>query len=147
MSMKSLLIYIGLDDGHSKISSKNEENSSSFKNPLTQLLSCAVHKLMELEQGEDGEKKKIWTVKILNSGDCCNMEKFDRITIDPGIMGGQPCIRGLRIPVSIIVKLIAGGKNMEEILNEYPELEEEDIRQALEFAAWMVSEKQLPMIK
>jgi len=75
------------------------------------------------------------------------MEKFDRITIDPQIMGGQPCIRGLRIPVSLIIKLIAGGKSTEEILEEYPELEEEDIKQALKFAAWMVSEKQLPMIK
>jgi len=75
------------------------------------------------------------------------MEKFDRITVDPQIMGGQPCIRGLRIPVSLIIKLIAGGKSTEEILKEYPELEEEDIKQALKFAAWMVSEKQLPMIK
>lgn len=75
------------------------------------------------------------------------MEKFDRITIDPKIMGGQPCIRGLRIPVSLIIKLIAGGKDTEEILKEYPELEEEDIKQALKFAAWMVSEKQLPTIK
>lgn len=76
-----------------------------------------------------------------------NMEKFDRITIDPKIMGGQPCIRGLRIPVSLIVKLIAGGKKVKEILRDYPELEEEDIKQALQFAAWMVSEKHLPMIK
>ena len=76
-----------------------------------------------------------------------NMEKFDRITINPKIMGGQPCIRGLRIPVSLIVKLIAGGKKVKEILRDYPELEEEDIKQALQFAAWMVSEKHLPMIK
>ena len=68
-----------------------------------------------------------------------NMEKFDRITINPKIMeGGQPCIRGLRIPVSLIVKLIAGGKKVKEILRDYPELEEEDIKQALQFAAWMV---------
>ena len=65
------------------------------------------------------------------------MEKFDRITINPKIMGGQP-IRGLRIPVSLIVKLIAGGKKVKEILRDYPELEEEDIKQALQFAAWMV---------
>ena len=75
------------------------------------------------------------------------MQKFDRITIDPKILGGQPCIRGMRSPVSILIKLIAGGKKIEEILKEYPELEKEDIKQALEFAAWMVSEKQLPMIK
>jgi len=75
------------------------------------------------------------------------MKKFNRITIDPEIMGGQPCIRSLRIPVSLIVKLLAGGKKIEEILKDYPELEEEDIKQALKFAAWMVSEKNLPMIK
>lgn len=75
------------------------------------------------------------------------MQKFDRITINPKILGGQPCIRGMRLPVSILIKLIAGGKKIEEILKEYPELEKEDIKQALEFAAWMVSEKQLPMIK
>ena len=74
------------------------------------------------------------------------MKKFDRITINPKIMGGQPCIRGLRIPVSLIIKLIAGGKKVKEILRDYPELEE-DIKQALQFAAWMVSEKHLPMIK
>jgi len=66
---------------------------------------------------------------------------LDRITVDPEVMGGQPCIRGLRIPVSIIVRLIASGKTIKEILEDYPELEEEDIKQALEYAAWVVSEK------
>ena len=60
-------------------------------------------------------------------------------------MGGQPCIRGLRIPVSLIVKLVASGKSVKEILDDYPELEEEDVKQALEFAAWAVSEKSLPL--
>ena len=71
--------------------------------------------------------------------------KPERITIDPEVMGGQPCIRGLRIPVSLIIKLIASGKKMEEIIEDYPELEEEDIRQSLEYAAWVVSEKVLPV--
>jgi uncharacterized protein (DUF433 family) len=66
---------------------------------------------------------------------------LDRITVDPEIMGGQPCIRGLRIPVSLIVRLVASGKTVKEILEDYPELEEEDIKQALEYAAWIVSEK------
>ncbi|WP_456475528.1 DUF433 domain-containing protein [Candidatus Pyrohabitans sp.] len=70
---------------------------------------------------------------------------FDRITIDPEVMGGQPCIRGLRIPVALIVKLIAAGKDVKEILEDFPELEEEDIKQALEFAAWATSEKSLPV--
>ncbi len=67
--------------------------------------------------------------------------KLERITIDPEVMGGQPCIRGLRIPVSLIIKLIASGKKMEEIKEDYPELDEEDIKQSLEYAAWAVSEK------
>ncbi|MCK4418741.1 MAG: DUF433 domain-containing protein [Candidatus Aminicenantes bacterium] len=74
-----------------------------------------------------------------------NQIKLDRITIDPEIMGGQPCIRGLRMPVSLIIKLIASGKTTKEILEDYPELEEEDIKQALEYAAWTVSEKTFPV--
>jgi len=66
---------------------------------------------------------------------------FDRITFDPRIMGGQACIRGMRIPVSLIVNLVAHGKTVEQILEEYPDLESEDIRQALEYAAWLTSEK------
>lgn len=72
--------------------------------------------------------------------------ELDRITIDPQVMGGQPCIRGIRIPVSIIIRMIAAGNMTQEILAEYPELEEEDIKQALEYAAWSVSEKNLPVI-
>lgn len=75
-----------------------------------------------------------------------NQINLERITIDPEIMGGQPCIRGLRIPVSLIVRLLAHGKTSEEILADYPELEREDIEQALEYASWTVSEKSLPVI-
>ncbi|NHV98189.1 MAG: DUF433 domain-containing protein [Thaumarchaeota archaeon] len=71
---------------------------------------------------------------------------LDRITIDPDVMGGQPCIRGLRIPVSLIIKLIASGKSVKEILDDYPELEEEDVRQALEYAAWATTEASIPII-
>ena len=71
--------------------------------------------------------------------------KLERITIDPEVMGGQPCIRGLRIPVSLIIRLIASGKKMERIIEDYPELEEEDLRQSLEYAAWVVSENILPV--
>ena len=63
--------------------------------------------------------------------------KFDRITIDPNVMGGQPCIRGLRIPVALIIRLVANGKTFKEIVEDYPELEEEDVKQALEYAAWV----------
>ena len=69
---------------------------------------------------------------------------LNRITVDLEVMGGQPCIRGLRIPVSLIIRLIASGKTVKEILEDYPELEEEDIKQALEYAAWVASEKVVP---
>ena len=65
---------------------------------------------------------------------------FDRITFDPRIMAGQACIRGMRIPVSLIVNLVAHGKQATEILEEYPDLEQEDVQQALEYAAWLVRE-------
>ena len=66
---------------------------------------------------------------------------FDRITFDPQIMGGRACIRGMRIPVSVIVGQIAHGAGFEEILNGYPDLEREDIQQAIEYAAWLTQEQ------
>lgn len=61
---------------------------------------------------------------------------FDRITFDPNILGGKACIRGMRIAVSLIVNLVANGMTVDEILDEYPDLEAEDVRQALRYAAW-----------
>jgi uncharacterized protein (DUF433 family) len=61
---------------------------------------------------------------------------FDRITSDPNILGGRACIRGMRISVSLIVNLVANGMTVEEIVDEYPDLEPEDIQQALRYAAW-----------
>jgi len=69
------------------------------------------------------------------------MKELDRITVNPGVCLGQPTIRGMRITVSVILKQIAGGMTMKEILNDYPELEKEDIIQALKYAAWLSSEK------
>ena len=73
------------------------------------------------------------------------MNEFDRITIDPEVCLGQPTIRGMRITVSIILKQIASGMTNQEILRAYPELEEEDITQALKYAAWLSSEKAKPI--
>jgi uncharacterized protein (DUF433 family) len=61
---------------------------------------------------------------------------FERITADPNILGGKACIRGMRIPVSLVVNLIANGMDVDEVIMEYPDLEPEDIRQALQYAAW-----------
>lgn len=66
---------------------------------------------------------------------------FDRITFQAEIMGGRACIRGMRIPVSVIVSQIASGATVEEVLREYPDLETDDIRQALEYAAWLAQEE------
>jgi uncharacterized protein (DUF433 family) len=66
---------------------------------------------------------------------------FDRITFDPKIMGGRACIRGMRIPVSVIVSQIAYGASNDEVLSEYPDLEREDISQALQYAAWLTREQ------
>jgi len=62
---------------------------------------------------------------------------FARITFDPKIMGGRACIRGMRIPVSVIVGQIAHGATTNEVLSDYPDLEPCDVQQALEYAAWL----------
>jgi uncharacterized protein (DUF433 family) len=69
------------------------------------------------------------------------METFNRVTFDPRIMGGRACIRGMRIPVSVIVGQIAHGASIKEVLADYPDLEQEDITQALEYAAWLAQEE------
>jgi uncharacterized protein (DUF433 family) len=71
--------------------------------------------------------------------------KYARITIDPRQMGGVPCIRGLRIPVATVVGMVADGMPEVEILAAYPDLEGEDIREALHFAAAAVRERELPL--
>lgn len=70
---------------------------------------------------------------------------LDRITRDPLIMGGKPCLRGMRVTVGTVVGLVAAGYSHAEILAAYPYLEEEDIRQALAYAAWRVEEIELPI--
>lgn len=70
---------------------------------------------------------------------------FDRITFDPAVMAGQACIRGLRVTVSLLINLTANGMSPEEIVAEYPYLEAEDVRQALQFAAWLAEEATIPV--
>ncbi len=69
------------------------------------------------------------------------MEAMDRITIDPNICLGQPTIRGMRITVSVLLRMLAGGRSVQEVLEAYPELEAEDVRQALQYAAWLASDR------
>ncbi|MCA1853787.1 MAG: DUF433 domain-containing protein [Beggiatoa sp.] len=72
--------------------------------------------------------------------------KFARLTVNPNQMGGLPCIRGLRIPIATVVGMIADGMREDEILEAFPDLEHEDIREALRYAAEAVRERQLPVV-
>jgi len=71
---------------------------------------------------------------------------FERITVRPDQMGGVPCIRGLRIPVATVVGLVADGMRQEEILAAYPDLEAQDVQEALRYAAEAVRERELPLV-
>ena len=69
------------------------------------------------------------------------MRKLDRITIDPCVCMGQATIRGMRITVSVVLKLLAEGKSEAEVIRCYPELEPDDIHQAMQYAAWVTSDR------
>ena len=74
------------------------------------------------------------------------MRNFPRVTLDPAVMGGKACIRGLRVTVSTVVGLLAAGRSREEILGAYPYLESEDIDEALAYAAWRVEEREVELV-
>jgi uncharacterized protein (DUF433 family) len=74
------------------------------------------------------------------------MNPLSRITLDPAVMGGKACVRGLRVTVGTILGLLAVGRSREEILKAYPYLESEDIDQALAYAAWRVEEREMPLV-
>ncbi len=71
------------------------------------------------------------------------MEQLDRITQQPGVMGGKACIRSMRVTVGMIVGQIGTGRSVDEILDDYPYLEREDIMQALRYAAWRAEEREV----
>ena len=75
------------------------------------------------------------------------MEPLNRITFNPNVMGGKPCIRGMRVTVGMIVGMVASGHSTKEILEIYPYLEAEDIRQSLAYAAWRVEEVEIPLVE
>jgi len=72
------------------------------------------------------------------------MHNLTRITFNPQVMGGKPCIRGMRVTVGTIVGLVASGKTVDEVLADYPYLEREDILEALSYAAWRAEEREVP---
>ncbi|HHT9112633.1 MAG: DUF433 domain-containing protein [Planctomycetes bacterium] len=71
--------------------------------------------------------------------------KFNRITLDPAKCFGKPCIRGLRMPVASVLNYLSSGMTVDDILKEWPELEKEDIYQALGYAAWVMEERVVPL--
>jgi len=73
------------------------------------------------------------------------MPEWKRITLDPMVMGGKPCIRGMRVTAGTVVGLVAAGRSLDEILAAYPYLEADDIREALAYAAWRLEEAELPL--
>ena len=73
------------------------------------------------------------------------MHNLTRITFNPEIMGGKPCIRGMRVTVGTIVGLIASGKTVDQVLADYPYLEREDILEALSYASWRAEEREVPL--
>lgn len=73
------------------------------------------------------------------------MKTLNRITFNPAVMGGKPCIRGMRITAGMLVGLVASGNTVREILDAYPYIEEEDIEQALTYAAWRTEEMEYPL--
>jgi uncharacterized protein (DUF433 family) len=81
----------------------------------------------------------------LKLGEGAEMHNLTRITFNHEIMGGKPCIRGMRVTVGTIVGLIGAGKTIDEVLQEYPYLEQEDVLQALLFAAWRAEEREVPI--
>lgn len=73
------------------------------------------------------------------------MQKLTRITCDPQVMGGRPCIRGMRVTVGVVVGLLAAGHTEEQVLQAYPYLEKQDLREALAYAAWRSEEVEVPL--
>lgn len=79
-------------------------------------------------------------------GDFGHMKPFERITFDPRVMGGKPCIRGMRVTVATLMGLLSSGHTHDEILKAYPYLEELDLQEALAYAAWRLEEVDQPLI-
>lgn len=74
------------------------------------------------------------------------MKAFDRITQRPGLMGGKACIRGMRVTAAMLVNQIGAGRSIDEVLEDYPYLEREDVLQALQYAAWLAEGQDLALV-
>jgi uncharacterized protein (DUF433 family) len=106
--------------------------------PTTRLQSAGFGALDSRRHCRSAPPLRQWAIETA-------MSNFERITVDPAQMGGVPCVRQLRIPVATVLRLLAGGLSEHEILAEYPDLQIEDIRECLRFAASSVMERELPL--
>jgi uncharacterized protein (DUF433 family) len=88
---------------------------------------------------EAGEEYIPWEQIAITDG-AISVPGFDRITFDPNVMGGRACIRGMRVTVSLVLNLVANGMSTDQIIEAYPYLEPDDIRQVLQYAAWLAEE-------
>ena len=87
----------------------------------------------------------LYTPRFLRYAGRMYVERFERVTHNPAVMGGKPCIRGMRVTVAMVVNQIGAGHSIEEILASYPYLEREDVLQALQYAAWRVEEREIAL--
>jgi uncharacterized protein (DUF433 family) len=74
------------------------------------------------------------------------MKEWTRITLDPAVMGGKACIRGMRVTVGMVLGLLASGRSREQVLQAYPYLESADLDEAMAYAAWRVEEREVPLV-
>jgi uncharacterized protein (DUF433 family)/predicted nucleic acid-binding protein len=127
-------------------SDADRERRESFCEELYQAV--AVHPLtLEIARlaSQCAVAGRIQQRDIMGNEATPKMQKFDRITVDPARMNGEPCVRDLRLTVRRVLEALATYPDREELKREYPELEDEDIRQALAFAAGMLDDKILPL--
>lgn len=107
---------------------------------------CADHKIWgDIAHIGDRPGSALPSAGVVGAIRCLYQMTFPRITVEADKMGGQPCIRGLRIPVATVVAMVADGMTVDEILSDLPNLEAEDIAEALRYAAEAVRERELPI--
>jgi uncharacterized protein (DUF433 family) len=126
-----------------------DSHEYDYRNACHPAPSTLVGGAQLLQWSRAGPRDTISAMRHMNSA--CGavnggiMAQFTRITLDPAVMGGKACIRGLRVTVGTVIGLLAAGRSREEILKAYPYLEAEDIEQALAYAAWRLEERELSL--
>jgi uncharacterized protein (DUF433 family) len=97
--------------------------------------------------GLEGRRGAFHSILATNSDKDRSMEPLDRITQEPGVMGGKACLRGMRVTVGMVVSQIGAGRSVDELLADYPYIEREDVMQALRYAAWRAEEREVLLAK